>query len=54
MLWFVFGYDNSTDTYKVVVLSFDEDVPSDLQVRPTGRVFTFGDNIWRDIQSYQW
>jgi F-box interacting protein len=52
MLWFGFGYDNSTDTYKVVVLSFNKDVPSDLPVRPKARVFTFGDNIWRDIKSF--
>jgi F-box interacting protein len=40
---FVFGYDNSTDTYKVVALNSDgNDV----------RVFTLGDNVWRTIKSF--
>ncbi|RHN46121.1 putative F-box domain, galactose oxidase/kelch, beta-propeller, F-box associated interaction [Medicago truncatula] len=40
---FVFGYDSSTDTYKVVALS------------STGnemRVFSLGDNVWRYIQRF--
>ncbi|CAJ2669816.1 unnamed protein product [Trifolium pratense] len=52
--WVAFGYDNSTDTYKVVVLSFKIEFNriEDNQVSPTVRVLTFGDNIWKDIQSF--
>lgn len=40
---FVFGYDNSTDTYKVVALnSGGNDV----------RVITMGDNVWRTIKTF--
>jgi len=39
---FGFGYDNSTNTYKVVVLCQESKVV---------RVFCLGDNIWRNIQS---
>jgi len=39
-LKFAFGYDNSTKTYKVVVLSSRE-----------VHVFSLGDNIWRKISS---
>jgi len=35
-----FGYDNSTDTYKVVYF-----------YKKTARVFSLGDNIWRNIES---
>ena len=35
---FSFGYDNSTDTYKVVVLE-----------EAAVRVFSLGDNVWRNI-----
>ncbi|GAU18258.1 hypothetical protein TSUD_176000 [Trifolium subterraneum] len=39
---FVFGYDDSTDTYKVVAVNlFSNKV----------RVFSLGDNVWRTIQS---
>ncbi|RHN46099.1 putative F-box associated interaction domain-containing protein [Medicago truncatula] len=38
LLKFTFGYDNSTDTYKVVAL---EDAAA--------RVFSLGDNVWRNI-----
>lgn len=41
---FVFGYDNSTNTYKVVALDYEG---IDGQVR----VFSFGDNVWRSIQN---
>jgi F-box interacting protein len=39
---FVFGYDNSTDTYKVVAVNFSGS---------NARVFSLGDNVWRTIQS---
>jgi F-box interacting protein len=41
---FVFGYDNSTNTYKVVALDFD-DVDGEV------KVFSFGHNVWRNIQN---
>jgi F-box interacting protein len=40
---FAFGYDNSTNIYKVVALSYGGEIV---------RVFSFGDNIWRTIQSF--
>jgi len=43
---FTFGYDNSTDTYKMVLLSLRRD--NDL-MKTAVRVFTLGDNVWRDI-----
>ncbi|CAJ2670679.1 unnamed protein product [Trifolium pratense] len=43
MSWFAFGYDNSTDTYKVVALC---------QVTSDVSVFSLGDNIWKNIQSF--
>lgn len=42
---FAFGYDNSNNTYKIVafhLLSTNDEV----------RVFTFGDNVWRNIQNF--
>jgi F-box interacting protein len=40
---FAFGYDNSTDKYKIVAFHLrNNDV----------RVFSFGDNVWRNIQSF--
>ncbi|GAU45634.1 hypothetical protein TSUD_175470 [Trifolium subterraneum] len=39
--WFIFGYDISTDTYKVVAFSSNK-----------VKVFSFSDNVWRDIQSF--
>jgi F-box interacting protein len=36
---FTFGYDDSTDTYKVVALQ-------------EGKVFSLGDNVWKNIQSF--
>ncbi|MCI18650.1 F-box protein, partial [Trifolium medium] len=38
---FTFGYDISTDTYKVV--AFSDDIV---------KVFSFGDNLWRNIESF--
>ncbi|GAU45635.1 hypothetical protein TSUD_175480 [Trifolium subterraneum] len=38
---FTFGYDNLTDTYKVVAFSVNK-----------VKVFSFSDNVWRDIQSF--
>jgi F-box interacting protein len=40
---FVFGYDNSTNTYKVVAVNFSGS---------NVRVFSLGDNVWRTIQSF--
>jgi F-box interacting protein len=39
----VFGYDNSTNTYKVVAVNFSGS---------NVRVFSLGDNVWRTIQSF--
>ncbi|XP_039683886.1 F-box/kelch-repeat protein At3g06240 [Medicago truncatula] len=39
---FTFGYDNSTETYKVVYFT-----PKTTNVR----VFSLGNNVWRDIQN---
>ncbi|GAU45641.1 hypothetical protein TSUD_175540 [Trifolium subterraneum] len=40
---FAFGYDNSTDTYKIAAFHiWNNNV----------RVFNFGDNVWRNIQSF--
>ncbi|XP_045802114.1 F-box/kelch-repeat protein At3g23880-like [Trifolium pratense] len=44
---FTFGYDNSTDTYKVVALLLGNH-PRKTVVR----VLNFGDNIWRSIPSF--
>jgi hypothetical protein len=43
---FVFGYDNLMDTYKVVSLSLK--IENSL-VTSLVRVFTLGDNVWRNI-----
>jgi F-box interacting protein len=42
---FVFGYDNSTDTYKVVAFRMGSNMTTEV------RVLSFGNNVWRDIQS---
>jgi F-box interacting protein len=47
---FAFGYDNSTDTYKVVALR-DGDGEAKVK-RTTVRVFSLGDNVWRDIENF--
>jgi len=47
MCKFAFGYDNSTDTYKVVVLCLKWD--NNRLVTTAARVFTLGDSVWRDI-----
>jgi len=39
----MFGYDNSTDTYKVAYL-----VPNTNKIH----VFCMGDNVWRNIQKF--
>lgn len=45
-LWrFVFCYDNSTDTYKVVSLHY-------LSNKPNVSIFSLADNVWRSIQSF--
>lgn len=44
---FAFGYDNSNDTYKVVALR-DSDGEAKVK-RITVRVFSWSDNVWRDI-----
>ncbi|XP_004494051.1 F-box/kelch-repeat protein At3g23880-like [Cicer arietinum] len=41
---FKFGYDNSTDTYKVLA--------TDTYLTGTVRILTLGDNVWRDIESF--
>ncbi|MCH82417.1 F-box/kelch-repeat protein, partial [Trifolium medium] len=46
---FAFGYDNSTDTYKVVMLNLEWD---ENPVRTAVKVFTLGANIWRDIDCF--
>jgi len=45
---FVFCYDNSTDTYKVVALHYNSNV-SNPKVEVS--IFTLGDNVWRTIQT---
>ncbi|XP_057427202.1 F-box/kelch-repeat protein At3g23880-like [Lotus japonicus] len=42
-----FGYDNSTDTFKVVVFDWDYYTIGNRLTR----VFTLGCNIWRDVQN---
>ncbi|CAL5191994.1 unnamed protein product [Lathyrus oleraceus] len=42
---FVFGYDNSTDTYKVVALNTANN-------RREVTVLSLGENVWRTIQSF--
>ncbi|XP_058727167.1 F-box/kelch-repeat protein At3g23880-like [Vicia villosa] len=39
---FLFGYDNLTDKYKLVAFHYKEGV----------RIFTFGDNVWKNIQCF--
>ncbi|RHN50419.1 putative F-box domain-containing protein [Medicago truncatula] len=46
---FAFGYDNSTDTYKMVLLCLKRD--GEL-IATTVKVFTLGDNVWRDIDCF--
>ncbi|XP_004492107.2 F-box/kelch-repeat protein At3g23880-like [Cicer arietinum] len=41
---FKFGYDNSTDTYKVLA--------TNIYLTGTVRILTLGDNVWRDIESF--
>ncbi|XP_058739930.1 F-box/kelch-repeat protein At3g23880-like [Vicia villosa] len=44
---FLFGYDNSTDTYKVVASRYSgREQGSDV------RILSMGDNVWRDIESF--
>jgi len=43
---FVFGYDNSSDTYKVVELDGGSNKTTEV------RVLSFGNNIWRSVQSF--
>ncbi|KAL5057546.1 hypothetical protein RYX36_029150 [Vicia faba] len=47
---FVFGYDNSTDTYKVVMLR--SGCESDPESKVSAKAFSFGGNVWRNIQSF--
>ncbi|XP_058739922.1 F-box/kelch-repeat protein At3g23880-like [Vicia villosa] len=44
---FLFSYDNSTDTYKVVASRYNR-----REQRSDVRILSMGDNIWRDIQSF--
>ncbi|XP_045797867.1 F-box/kelch-repeat protein At3g23880-like [Trifolium pratense] len=43
---FLFGYDNTTDTYKVVALHMSNDSTTEVQI------LSFGENIWRNIGSF--
>ncbi|XP_004492102.2 F-box/kelch-repeat protein At3g23880-like [Cicer arietinum] len=45
---FKFGYDNSTDTYKVVATN----TYLTHNLTCLVRILTFGDNVWRDIESF--
>ncbi|XP_045831662.1 F-box/kelch-repeat protein At3g06240-like [Trifolium pratense] len=45
---FSFGYDNSTQTYKVV--AFYVELNSDSNPKSVVKVFSLGDNSWRDVQ----
>jgi len=49
---FGFGCDNSTDTYKAVMVRFNTDGDNGGEVRNTVKVFTLGDNIWKQIESF--
>ncbi|RHN49283.1 putative F-box associated interaction domain-containing protein [Medicago truncatula] len=44
---FAFGFDNSSETYKVVMLTLDV-----VENRTHVQVLSVGDNIWRTIQSF--
>jgi hypothetical protein len=46
---FTFGYDDSTDTYKMVLLCLKED--GDL-ITTAVRIFTLGDGVWKDIDCF--
>ena len=46
---FVFGYDNSTDTYKMVLLCLKMDGKL---ITTAVKVFTLGDYVWRDIDHF--
>jgi F-box interacting protein len=48
---FTFGYHNSTDTYKVVLLNL-KTCHKDKLVRSAVKVFTLGDNVWRDFNCF--
>ena len=45
---FGFGYDGSSDTYKVVAVLCDRNAMEDSRVK----VYSLGDSFWRDIQSF--
>ncbi|CAK8544163.1 unnamed protein product [Lathyrus sativus] len=45
---FSFGYDNSTNNYKVVMLKFH----SDKLMVVEAKIFSLRDNVWRDIQNF--
>ncbi|XP_058741596.1 uncharacterized protein LOC131613979 [Vicia villosa] len=47
---FVFGYDNSADTYKVVM--WRSGCESDPESKVSVKGFSLGDNGWRNIQSF--
>ncbi|XP_058741977.1 F-box/kelch-repeat protein At3g23880-like [Vicia villosa] len=44
---FVLGFDDSTDTYKVVVSRYIKD-----QLKTEVRVLSFSDDVWRNIESF--
>jgi F-box interacting protein len=47
MFNFKFGCDDSTGTYKVVAFRYDY-----TQLRSVVKIINFGDNVWRDIESF--
>jgi len=47
MFNFKFGCDDSTGTYKVVAFRYN-----DIQLRSVVKIISFGDNVWRDIESF--
>ncbi|XP_058738959.1 F-box/kelch-repeat protein At3g06240-like [Vicia villosa] len=45
---FSFGYDNSTNSYKIVMLTFHSEKLKIVEAR----VFSLRDNVWREIQNF--
>ncbi|RHN46972.1 putative F-box associated interaction domain-containing protein [Medicago truncatula] len=45
---FNFGFDNATDTYKVVASRYN---PKD-ELRSNVKILSLSDNVWRDIESF--
>jgi F-box interacting protein len=49
---FAFGYDNSTDTYKVLALHMGHESSDNKTTTTEVQVLSFGNNVWRNIQSF--